>query len=109
MIMPYRPDNAMPQVRGRSAVLRNLIRLYLVASVASIGLLLLGGVPIAGTLLVLFALPWSLLLTLLARSMAWDSAALNLALLAIGIGLNAALLDLLRRWHERQPSSQSPN
>jgi hypothetical protein len=106
MIMPYRTDNAMPQSREGSGVLRTLIRLYLAASVASIGLLVVGGVPIAGTLLVLFALPWSLLLTLLARSMAWDSAALNLALLAIGIGINAALLDLLRRWHERQTSSK---
>jgi hypothetical protein len=105
-IMPYARGNATPRSLEIPGFLRNLILVYLAASGAAIALLVFGGHPAAGAFLVLFALPWSLLVNDLVRHLALDSATLNLALLAVGIGVNAALLYLLGRWLQRRRSSQ---
>lgn len=85
--------------------LRTLIILYLAAAVVAIALMLLAGAPSGGIFLVIFALPWSLFVSQLTSLLGFDSAALNLALLAISIGINAALLYLLGRWLRGRQSS----
>jgi hypothetical protein len=47
---------------------------------------------------VIFALPWSLFVSQLTGFLGFDSVTLNLALLAIGVGINAAMLYLIGRW-----------
>jgi O-antigen/teichoic acid export membrane protein len=108
---PNRQEVIMPQAPRKTSVaqseiptaLRNLIVVYLAVSVGAIALLLFGGDPSSGIFLVLFALPWSLFVNQISGLIGIDSAALNLALLAIGVGINAALLYLLgRRLRRRQ-------
>ncbi len=96
--MPQARGKASPVEPGIPAAMRNLIALYLAASIVSIALLLFGGDPLSGIFLVVFALPWSLGVSRLTGLLGIDSATLNLALLAIGVGINAALLYLLSRW-----------
>ncbi|NCA68715.1 MAG: hypothetical protein EOM91_01205 [Sphingobacteriia bacterium] len=77
--------------------MRTLIIVYLVAAAASMGILLLAGETLGGILLVLFALPWSLFVSPLTGLLGLQSATLNLALLAVGVGINAALLYVIGR------------
>jgi len=104
----------MPRVRhetprhdpGISPLMRNIILIYLAASIIAITVLQFGGDPFAGLLLVLFALPWSLLVHSITGLLGFTSAALNLALLAIGVGINAAALYLLARWLRTRQSTR---
>lgn len=96
--MPQTRGKASPIEPGISPTVRNLIVLYLGASIIAIALLLFGGDPLSGIFLVVFALPWSLGVSRLTGLLGLDSATLNLALLAIGVGINAAALYLLSRW-----------
>lgn len=101
--MPQAPRKASAAQSEIPAAMRNLIGIYLAVSVGAIALLLFGGDPSSGIFLVLFALPWSLLVSQVSSLLGVDSAALNLALLAIGVGINGALLYLLgRRLRRRQ-------
>lgn len=100
--MPQTRGKASPMEPGISTTMRNLIALYLGASIVSIALLLFGGDPLSGIFLVVFALPWSLGVSRLTGLLGFDSATLNLALLAIGVGINAAALYLLSRWLRRR-------
>lgn len=86
---------AKPELPGG---LRNIILVYLTVSVAAIAVLLFGADPSSGIFLVLFALPWSLFVGPLTEQLGFQSPTMNLALLAIGVGINAALLYLLGRW-----------
>jgi membrane-associated phospholipid phosphatase len=105
--MPRVPAKADSEDFAISATMRRLIFIYLSASVASIAVLLFGDDPSSGIFLVLFALPWSLLVSQLTGVLGVHSVTLNLALLAIGVGINAALLYLLgRRLRRRQTSSR---
>lgn len=106
--MPQAPGKASSTDLAISAPMRHLIFLYLSASVASIAVLLFGGDPSSGIFLVLFALPWSLFVSQLTGLLGFESATLNLALLAIGVGINAALLYLLGRRLRRRASSSRP-
>lgn len=104
--MPQAPRKASPAAIEIPAAMRSLIAVYLTAAVVAIALLLFGGDPSSGIFLVLFALPWSLFVSGVTGLLGIDSAALNLALLAIGVGINAALLYLLgRRLRRRQSPS----
>ncbi|WP_296699956.1 hypothetical protein [Thiocapsa sp. UBA6158] len=104
--MPQAPLKASATHTEISTAMRNLIAGYLAVSVGAIALLLFGGDPSSGIFLVLFALPWSLFVSQVSGLLGIDSAALNLALLAIGVGINGALLYLLgRRLRRRQSPS----
>jgi hypothetical protein len=108
VIMPQAPGKASSTDLAISAPMRRLIFLYLSASVAAIAVLLFGGAPSSGIFLVLFALPWSLFVSQLTGLLGFESATLNLALLAVGVGINAAMLYLLGRWLRRRASSSRP-
>jgi hypothetical protein len=97
-MMPQALRKRSPTDREIPGFLRNLIYLYLAASVAAIAVLLFGGDPSSGIFLVIFALPWSLFVSQLTGFLGFDSVTLNLALLAIGVGINAAMLYLIGRW-----------
>lgn len=106
--MSQPPRKAGPADTEIPTLLRNLIFLYLAASVAAVAALLFGGDPSSGIFLVIFALPWSLFVSQATGFIGIDSILLNLALLAIGVGINAALLYLLGRRLRRQPSPSRP-
>ncbi|WP_093034732.1 SCO4225 family membrane protein [Thiocapsa roseopersicina] len=106
VIMPQAPRKASAAHAEIPAAMRTLIALYLAVSVGAIALLLFGSDPSSGIFLVLFALPWSLFVSQVSGLLGISSAALNLALLAIGVGINGALLYLLgRRLRRRQSPS----
>jgi hypothetical protein len=106
--MPQASRKTSPADIEIPATMRTLIAVYLAASVTAIALLLFGGDPASGIFLVLFALPWSLFVSQVTGLLGFESAALNLALLAIGVGINAALLYLLGRRLRRRHSPSRP-
>lgn len=102
----YRPPQDRPPFPGP---LRQLILLYLATSVAALATLLFDIGEASGIFLVIFALPWSLLVGQLSALLGSSSVILNLALLSIGIGVNAGLLYLLGRWMSARSQSQPLN
>lgn len=83
-----------------------VIVLYLLLALASFVLAITADEPLGAIFLIVFALPWSMVVTFVLDWIGVNIVVLNYALMLAGIALNVVLIYMLGRWKYRRSTSR---
>ena len=83
-----------------------VIALYLLPALASFVLAITADDPLGAIYLIVFALPWSMVVTFVLDRIGTNIVVLNYALMLAGIALNVLLVYMLGQWMHRRSTSR---